>query len=132
MNADFRLLHNLFFTAKARFNYCPDREVFGEEEHWIDPSEIRKQLAAQGFVLGDCDDFASLCVMLARQQGIPARFMVCLTEAGEPHAVGEVDGWILDNRQQDVMRRDDLDYSWLVISGFLPGEDWHFINPSVA
>jgi len=66
--------------------------------------------------------------MLARQQGMPARFVLCLTEASESHLVAEVAGWVLDNRQPDVMRRDDLPYTWLAISGFAAGDPWHVIQ----
>lgn len=127
MSADYRNLHNLHAFAVQHFHYVADILVYGEDEHWIAPDEIREQLARLGRAVGDCDDFASLAVMLARQQGMPARFVLCLTETGESHLVCEVDGWILDNRQPDVMRRDDLDYTWLTISGHSPGEPWHTI-----
>lgn len=124
MRADFRVLHNLHTVCLQQFTYAADMLAFGSAEHWVSPDEISAQLARNGFVLGDCDDFASLAVMLARQQGMPARFVLCLTETGEMHLVAEVDGWVLDNRQADVVRRDDLAYSWLAISGFAPGDPW--------
>lgn len=127
MNADLQALHDLFATARQQFRYLPDMLAFGVNEHWMAPAEIRKQLAGNGFVVGDCDDFASLCAMLARQQGMPARFVICLTEQGDSHLVCEVDGWIFDNRQPGLVGRDDLDYTWLAISGFSPGEPWRTI-----
>lgn len=128
MSVDYRLLRNIFAGAKSRFQYLSDEQAFGQEEHWISPTEVAQQLAASGIVAGDCDDFASLCVMSARSQGLPARFVLCLTEASETHLVCEVDGWVLDNRQPDVTRRDDLDYVWCAVSGFKPGDPWHTIK----
>lgn len=124
MSADYRALHHLHAFALQHFNYVADLLLYGENDHWTSPDEVRAQLQRNGLVMGDCDDFASLCVMLARQQGMPARFVLCMTETNECHLVAEVDGWVLDNRQPDVVRRDDLNYTWLAISGFLPGEVW--------
>ena len=128
MNAEVSELRALHAAALQQFRYVSDLLAFGSDEHWMAPDEIRRQLAGNGFVLGDCDDFASLCVMLARQQGIPARFVMCLTELGEAHLVCEVDGWVLDNRFPDVVRRDDINYTWLTISGFSAGEPWRLIE----
>ena len=128
MSVDYRTLHHLQLACLQQFRYAADMRAFGVSEHWISPDEIRAQLAAQGHVLGDCDDFASLAVMLARQQALPARFVLCFTEVGDSHLVAEVDGWVLDNRMPDVVRRDDLDYAWLAISGFSAGDPWHTID----
>jgi len=128
MNAEFRTLHHLHAQALQQFRYVSDQRAYGVDEHWLAPDEIRRQLAGNGFVLGDCDDFASLCVMLARQQGLPARFVLCLTERGEAHLIAEVNGWVLDNRFPDVVRRDDINYTWLTISGFSAGDPWRLIE----
>lgn len=128
MSVDYRTLHHLHAAALQQFHYVSDMLAFGVEDHWISPAEIQQQLAQHGRVLGDCDDFASLCVMLARQQDMPARFVLCITETAETHLVAEVDGWILDNRLPDLVRRDDLDYAWLAISGFAAGDPWHIID----
>lgn len=129
MPADYRTLHHLHAAAVAQFEYCADTVAYGEDEHWVSPGEIRAQLAKHGVLLGDCDDFAALAVMFARGQGMPARFVFCETEIGEGHLVAEIEGWIIDNRQPDVMRRDDLPYTWQVISGYAPGDPWHVVLP---
>lgn len=129
MSADYQTLHDLHAACLQQFEYVADLLAFGVADHWCSPDEIRSQLSTQGCLLGDCDDFASLAVMLARQQGLPARFVMCLTEASESHLVAEVGGWVLDNRQGDVVRRDDLPYVWVAISGFKSGEAWHVIEP---
>ena len=128
MNADRRKLAQVFAAAKASFRYASDLTAYHASEHWAGPEEIRQQIADQGFVLGDCDDFASLCVYLGRKVGLPMRFVLCLTEAGESHLVAEVDGWIMDNRQYQVERRDDLGYTWVAISGLVEGAAWHAIK----
>lgn len=128
MSVDLAVLNNLHATCCQQFRYVPDLLAFGSNEHWMAPAEIGEQLARNGFVIGDCDDFASLAVMLARQQGMPARFVLCMTETGEAHLVAEVDGWILDNRQAAVAARDALPYSWLAVSGFAAGEPWRTIE----
>lgn len=114
--------NEIFAVAKLHFHYESDILVFKESEHWITPAEIAK---CSGVVLGDCDDFASLCVFLGRRANLPFRFVLCNTELGDLHCVAESEGWILDNRQSDIIRRDDLDYEWLCFSGFEPGEPWH-------
>lgn len=128
MSVEYRALHHLHAACLQQFAYAADVLAFGSADHWVSPDEIRAQLAAHGRVLGDCDDFASLAVMLARQQGMPARFVLCITETGESHLVAEVEGWVLDNRMPDAIRRDDLDYVWLAMSGFAAGDPWHTID----
>lgn len=127
MSADARTIHQVFGAAKASFRYTSDMAVYHECEHWCAPKEMQDQLSTQGYLLGDCDDFASLCVMLARKIGLPARFVLCLTETDETHLVCEIDGWVLDNRRPDVTRRDDLNYTWLAISGYAKGDPWHTV-----
>lgn len=127
MSVDFRQLHGLHHFALQHFAYADDVRTHGCADYWMSPDEIREQLASHGLLLGDCDDFAALCVMLARQQGLPARFVFCQAETGEYHLVCEVEGWILDNRQMDVIARDDLDYTWLAISGYAAGDPWRIV-----
>lgn len=127
MNAELRAVVQTFHLAKHQFNYCADIAAFGKVEYWLGSDEIKEQLSHHGCLIGDCDDFASLCIMLLRSQQIPARFVFCRTETGEGHLVAEVDGWILDNREQEVARRDDLNYEWLFISGYHANDDWHSI-----
>lgn len=119
MNAELNSIHQ---AALSHFQY--QSEV---TEHWMVPEEIRADLQRYGIVVGDCDDFASYCVMQLRQKGIPARFVFCQCENGEYHLVCESDGWILDNRQPIVCRQDDLPYEWISISGFKSGQPWHRI-----
>lgn len=128
MSADYQTMHHLHAVCQQQFLYVGDMLAYGCADHWVSPDEIRRQLEQCGRVIGDCDDFASLAVMLARQQGLPARFVLCMTETDECHLVAEIDGWVIDNRQPDAVRRDDLDYTWLAISGFNAGDSWSAIE----
>lgn len=107
-----------------KFKYEFDRDQYNEEEKWVMPKD---QFNGSTRIVGDCEDFALACRKLCRDADIDTRLVVCFTEDGEGHCVLECEGWILDNRYKKVMSRDDLDYKWLAISGFNPGDDWHKI-----
>lgn len=124
MNVELTKIHQ---DALKNFSYCSDQERFNSSEHWMVPTEIVADLQ-NGKLVGDCDDFAALCAMRCREAGLPARFVLCRCEDGGLHLVCEVDGWILDNRQPVVSRRDDLPYEWISISGYRQGDTWHMIE----
>ena len=121
-------LNHLFNVLHGHFDFESDQQQFGKPEHWQSPNEIKAQLKDHGYLIGDCDDFASLAVGLLRTNGHPARFVLCTVETGELHLVAECEGWIICNRQSSVMRQDDLDYKWLSISGFKAGDAWYEIE----
>ncbi len=53
----------------------------------------------------DCEGFCRACLKLLRDKNIPSRLAYCeIEERGKSldHLVVEVDGWILDNRQDSV------------------------------
>ena len=116
-------LQELLDSVQSRFTYVPDEERFGEADYWMTISD----LDADGKLRGDCDDHALLCRHELRAKYIPNRLLFCQCENGEYHLVCEVDGWILDNRFERVISRDDLQYRWIAISGFEAGEPWHEI-----
>lgn len=125
MSADIKLIFN---EIKDKFGWTDDRSTFGQEDYWANTDEMIAA-AINGKVKGDCDDFAELCVHALRKEGYPARFILCLTEDKEAHLVAEIDGQILDNRQNFVTPIDFLDhYQWLACSGTKPGEPWHRIS----
>ena len=115
MNAELNRIHQ---EALGKFHYTTE-----VAEHWMTPEELK----AYPQLHGDCDDFAGYCVMRLREKNIPARFVFCKAPGGY-HLVCESDGWILDNCQPMVCRQDDLDYQWISISGFKPGDAWHTIK----
>lgn len=117
----------IFTQAKALFHYTPDQVCWGKAEYWASLKELESGLCKTGEIVGDCDDFASWCVGKLRENGLPARYVVCQVETGEYHCVAEHDGLVLDNRQSMVMQYFGLPYKWLSISGFNPGDDWHSV-----
>ena len=115
---DLTIIHS---GIQSRFSYVSDRAKYGKNEHW---AELDEDQLYSGQIEGDCDDFALACRQLCREKNIASRLVLCKTEDGGYHLVTEVQGWILDNRQDRVMPREDLDYKWLKISGYGKGEAW--------
>lgn len=107
------------------FTYCTDKEQYNTEEKWVMPNPQVK-------FTGDCEDFALACRAECRKLGIPSRLVFCAT-GQEGHAVLECEGWILDNNQTSVKAWQDVKYTWISISGYEAGDEWHDItsnNPS--
>ena len=127
MTADKALsVDDIFKVNKLRFGWHDDSSTFGQTEYWATYEELMAR-ADKGRVRGDCDDFAELCVHDLRANGHRARYVLCITEGGEGHLVGECEGYILDNRQEWVIPQDRLNYTWVALSGYLPGEPWHIV-----
>jgi predicted transglutaminase-like cysteine proteinase len=122
-------LRKIHKSVLHNFTYKTDREQYGEEEKWVLPEDATDQT---GKLVGDCEDFALACRAKCRKVGIDnSRLVVCLTEDNQGHCVLEVEGWILDNRQTDVVPRDKLQqrgYKWIAISGYNPGDEWYRVE----
>ncbi|MFT6551468.1 MAG: putative transglutaminase-like cysteine proteinase [Zhongshania marina] len=95
-----------------------------EGESWDMPPEGYN---GRQWLRDDCDGFCLACRVLLRDRGIPSRLVYCeLGRSG--HLVVEVQGWILDLRQSDVVANTLLpNYRWLRISGYEAGEPWREI-----
>jgi len=117
-----------FYNVLNRFIYTPDTEAWGNAEYWASPKEMAAHADADGFVHGDCDDFAILCRDELKKFGLRSRLVFCSVETGGFHLVCEIEGWVLDNRHKFVMSRDELPYKWISISGYVGGEPWHLIE----
>jgi len=116
----------IFAKVKAAFEWHSDIEQWKSPEYWATWQEMD---AERGDVKrGDCDDFSAMCVHLLRSSGLPARYVICMTETNECHCVADSDGLILDNRQATVKRREFLPYRWLMASGLKAGEEWREIE----
>lgn len=115
-------VHSLVFN---NFKYRTDMSQYGDIEKWVMPNEY---YSGREKVVGDCEDFALACRKLLRDRGVDSRLVFCQTETGEGHLVLEVDGWILDNRESKVVPRETLEYNWISISGYRPGDPWHTIK----
>lgn len=116
-------LSKVFHKVLNKFEYEPDLCKWETTEYWQNSKEL-KELEADGKLHGDCEDFALSCRDELDAVGVPNRLVFCLVgECG--HLVLEVDGWILDCRQTEIIKRDDLDYTWVSISGTKMGDPWH-------
>lgn len=118
-------LQTVLDSVQSHFVWEPDSKVWSKPDHWETLEDVAAVTDADGKVHGDCDQHALLCRQALRAKNIPNRLALCLTETGECHLVCEADGWILDNRFPRVMERDLLNYKWVSLSGFNPGDPWH-------
>lgn len=105
------------------FEYKTDKDQYDKLEHWMDTAELEAALQ-RGKLVGDCDDFALACRHLLWDEGIPNRLVLCEIPGYGGHLVLEVEGYILDNNHDRVMRRQDLNYKWIKLSGYNIGEPW--------
>ncbi len=129
MIVDVNVLENIHHTVSKKFKYQTDEKRYHLVEKWVMPDG---NYDGSQRIVGDCEDFALGCRKLCRDAGITqTRLVICYTEQQEGHCVLEASGWILDNRQKHVLTRNYLEqegYSWLAISGFHSGDDWHRIE----
>lgn len=120
------LLKEIHREIFDNFIYQTDIAQYKVEEKWVMLPEHYKPVNK---VIGDCEDFALAIRKVCRDNGIQdTRLVACLTEDGEGHLVLEWHGWIADNRQKQIVKRDDLDYTWNAISGYNPGDQWYRIR----
>ena len=100
--------------------YFTDMMLYGKPDFW----EI-----ANG--RGDCEDYALAKRKKFLDMGYSPselRLATCITETGVGHAVlivtTEKGEYVLDNRYEDLMDRQGLDYTWINIE---EGGKWHAI-----
>ena len=120
--AGFAAIHRRTFDA---FKYVPDPERWATAEYWAGKQDILA-MAKTGHYDGDCDDMALIVRHECRQCDIPTRLVFCHVPGGGYHLAIECDGWISDCRYPHISRRDDLDYEWISLSGYNPGEPWRY------
>ena len=131
--------------AQRVFQWRDDQQVWGMPEFWATADELDARFCASmptaadgivdGVVIGDCDDYAGLCLHALRRLGIDARYLTCWCETGGYHCVclAQHDGeaLVLDNRYGQPMSRHDLwlqGYKFDAMSGLHPGDDWAKVN----
>ena len=106
--------------VSKRFKFWRDRG-----EQWTMPPE---DYDGSQTITDDCDGFCLACRVLLRKAGIPSRLVYCEHSRGG-HLVVEVQGWILDNRENSVRANTSFtDYRFLRISGYEPGDPWRLIE----
>lgn len=117
-------VEDAFRSVHERFVYQTETLRWGEVEHWETSLELPE---APAKIYGDCDAHALACRRELRRRDLRNRLVFCRTESGGFHLVCECEGWILDNRHDWVMSRNDLDYQWISISGYETGDPWRKI-----
>ena len=110
--------------TQRRFTYVPDPVKWKTPDYWIGRQD--GDLLA-GKWEGDCDDFALICRAECRKLAIANRLVLCWvpSQAGY-HLVTEVEGWLFDCRFPHLMERDLTEYVWIELSGYQPGDPWHW------
>lgn len=120
-------LQDVLDDVQSRWTPASDLEVWSTPEYWIGINDVD----LSGKVKGDCEDHVAMCRFMLRKLGIKSRIVYCIVPnvpGWGGHAVLEVDGYILDNLHGHVMERDLLNYKWVSISGYEPGDAWHEIT----
>ena len=125
------MIENLRAELARTFNLVKNNFVFTEDyglESWkMPPAEYN----GRQLIRDDCDGFCLACRSLLRKANIPSRLVYCKVKEGSKtygHLVVEAQGWILDNLQPFVLPNTSiylLDYHWLRISGYEPGDEWY-------
>ena len=114
----------VFYDLKARFIYRSDTLNWDKLEHW----ESEKEIPDRGIFYGDCDSFALAIRKYLRREGInDSRLVFCQTETGGYHLIIDWQGWLLDNRYDYPVTRDEIDYKFIKISGFNKGDNWRTV-----
>lgn len=123
-------LRQIHRNVSKRFTYVEDGKQFGEDEYWYIPD-----VSPDVKIKGDCEDFVLACRELCIEAGMDtSRIIVCQvkrgSQRGDYHAVLEVDGFILDNRQRSVRTINQLEreYEWLAASGHGLCDSWRLIE----
>lgn len=120
----------VFRKVKRNFVFKEDAGL----EQWDMPPA---RYDGRQLIRDDCDGFCLACRTLLRREHIPSRLVYCEVRQRNRlygHLVVEVQGWILDNRQDRVVPNTRLhDYRWRFISGYEPGEAWReIVMPTMA
>lgn len=113
----------IFQDLRDKFEYVSDINQYKKNEYWATPEETIKN-----GLKGDCDDFAVLAQSELAKVGIRSRLVVATDRAKKGHLfVITESGWILDNRENFLMTKDDLNYTFIKQSGFVGDSVWHEI-----
>jgi predicted transglutaminase-like cysteine proteinase len=125
------MIESLQAEPGRTFNLVKNNFVFAEDyglEDWKMPPD---EYNGRRQIRDDCDGFCLACRSLLRKANISSRLVYCQIEEGRKsygHLVVEAQGWILDNRQLNVLPNTSIylaDYNWLRISGYEPGDEWY-------
>ncbi len=113
-----------------RFDYVHDFAKWRTPEYWISHQEVLAMSC--GRASGDCEDYAAIVRAECRRLIIPNRLVFCYVppQGGQPggyHIGLESGGWFSDCNHPHLIERDMVPYVWISISGYEPGDPWHWI-----
>ncbi len=108
-DTDYVQLRAIHKRNMARFVYKTDLEQFKKHEYWIDEKVLQAYVGTKLQFVGDCEEFARVCMFEAIAAGFDARLVICKIENGEGHCVCEVadpkrqQAWYMDNRRTKLV-----------------------------
>ena len=100
---------------RPRFRWVSDREQYNLAEHWTSHWYALRAKTDHEFA-DDCDGYACTAADMAIYENVPrekVRLILCETETGERHLVCGIGDYVVDNRQRNVHRWNDLPYRWI-------------------
>jgi len=107
------LARKIHQQVKSHFIWTSDMENYGVPEHWRSYAD---EIEKGDVIRDDCDAFALTCAELLIRQDADKNdiyLIFCLTETGGGHLICVYDGWVLDNRQRDIIAWDKLPYTFI-------------------
>lgn len=111
---------DVFAQLKHGFLYVPEKTDF-----WTVPIE------SDGWIKGDCEDFALLARQMLKDQGIESRLVLVNDDMRlQDHVIAITEhGWILDNVLHHIATvHNFIGYHFIMQSGFMGDSIWHFIK----
>ncbi len=114
------------------FNYVPDLERWKTQEHWLSVQDMLAMDEADEYS-DDCDGHAALVRRECRMIDLPNRLVFCWVPPlhGQPggyHLGVECGGWWSCCNHAHIIERERTGYELLSVSGFKPGEPWHWVK----
>lgn len=95
-----------------RHYYVEDKMKYGLNEHHMTIDEIRAEIAANGFLKSDCEEFGTLAMFTAIDMGMVAQCLTCGLHRPQDHMVCIIDDeWIVDCNDRRVWHVKEMPYS---------------------
>lgn len=115
---------DVFAELKHDVLYVTDEKLYGFDDFWNLPVEN------EGWLMGDCEDFALLARQMLHERGVESRLVAVHDDIIGNHMVTITEhGWILDNIMSHIGTVENFfSYHFIMQSGFLGDTLWHFIK----
>ncbi|OHC66976.1 MAG: hypothetical protein A3H93_18100 [Rhodocyclales bacterium RIFCSPLOWO2_02_FULL_63_24] len=114
------------------FDYTPDLERWRTPEHWLSACDMLAMDAADEY-RDDCDGHALLVRRECRKSDLPNRLGFCWVPPrgqfeGGYHLGTECGGWWSCCNHAHIIERERTGYVFISLSGYQPGEPWHYVK----